>query len=158
LAIHDAVASLPAGDARRLLGDVVRQARPLFGMASSHFDAAKNAEAHAQAADLVLAACETALELSQLDTLLAADSRTKSVAGETREAELRERLTAARALFASRLTEAANALATMYASDVEHGTPASDAVAELAVELSADAVARTKARAEMDELLGTKPA
>src|SRR4051794_2592640 len=30
LAVHDTVAQLPSGDARRLLGDVIRQARPLF--------------------------------------------------------------------------------------------------------------------------------
>jgi hypothetical protein len=150
LAIHDTVAKLPSGDARRLLGDVVRQARPLFGLTSSHFDKSKDDEAKSQASTLVLAACETALELSHLDTLLAADTRAR---GAVRDAELKERLTTARTLFAERLTDAATALTALYASGVEHGTPASHVVAELAGDLSADAIARTKARLEMDELL-----
>lgn len=153
-AIHDAIAQLSSGDARQLLGDVVRQARPLFAMTSSHFDASKDDAARAQAAELVLAACDTALELSRIDALLASDARAKT-GNKMRDAELRQRLSAARALFASRLSEAATALGAMYVSAVEHGTAAADVVAELTAELSADAAARTKARAEIDELLGS---
>jgi len=163
LAIHDAVAQLPPGDARRLLGDVARQARPLFGMMSSHFDAAADNVVRAHACDLVVAACDTALELARLDTLIESGSRAQDV-GTTKSsteparpadgASLVERYTAARELFASRLTDAAAALGALYASGVEHGTPASDLVAELASDLSADAAARRAARKEMDELLG----
>lgn len=153
VAVHDAVAKLPSGDARRLLGDVVRQARPLFGTTRSHFDANHEDQARREAADLVLAACDTALELSRLDALLASDERARR---STRDRELLGRLTSARALFASRLSAAAHALGAMYASGIEHGTPASDLVAELTAELSADAAARTQARAELDELLGAK--
>jgi hypothetical protein len=145
LAVHDAVAQLPSGDARRLLGDVVRQARPLFASLGSHFDAASDEEVRKQTAELVVAACDTALELSRLDGLLV---------GETRD-DLRARLTAMRADYASRLANAATALGSMYASGVERGTTAANVVAELATELSADAAARTKARTEMDQLLSS---
>jgi len=49
----------------------------------------------------------------------------------------------------TRLRDAATALSEMYASGVEHGTPASNRVADLAVEVRADASAR---RAAVDEL------
>lgn len=149
VAVHDTVAQLPSGEARRLLGDVVRQARPLFASLGAHFDAVKDEEVRKQTAELVLAACDTALELSRIDGLLASETR----ANRPRDVELRERLAAARADFATRLSNAASALGSMYASGVEHGTAAADLVAELATELSADASARTKARAEIEELL-----
>jgi hypothetical protein len=152
VAIQDAVAKLPSGDARRLLGDVVRQARPLFGAGSSHFDESKDNEARAQAATLVIAACDTALELSRLDTLIESGDRAAKK-GPRADADLVERYKAARSAFATRLTDAARALGSLYASGVEHGTPASDLVAELATELSADAEARAAAVVELERTL-----
>jgi hypothetical protein len=155
LAIHEAVAQLPTGDARRLLGDVVRQARPLFGRGttSSNFTAQKDNDARTQAAELVLAACDTALELARLDTLIESGARARGSKAPTHDAELTTRYSAAREMFSARLTDTATALGQLYASGVEHGTPASDMVAELATDLTADAAARSAAKTEMDELL-----
>jgi hypothetical protein len=150
-AVQAAVAQLPAGDARTLLGAVICQARPLFGAATSAFDASKDNESRAHAADLVIASCGTAVELARLDALLASDSRASGTAGAT--SGLDQRYVAARAQFATRLTDAAAALGELYASGIEHGTPASDRVAELAAELKSDAASRAAAKVEVDELL-----
>lgn len=152
-AILSAVTRLPAGEARRLLGDVVRQGRALFGTTNSTFTLEKDNEARREAAELVLAACETALELSRVDTLLQSEARARGKGAAPRDAELTARYTTARGMFVQRLTDAASALGQLYASGVENGTPASDVVAELATDLSADAAARTAAKAEMNELL-----
>jgi hypothetical protein len=153
VAIHDAVAQLPSGDARRLLGDVVRQARPLFGITSSNFDAAKDEEVRTEAADLVLACCDTALELGRIDTMLESGTRAKGGDLRTRDPHLFDRCSAARTLFSTRLTDAASALGALYASGIERGTPASDRIAELVTDLTADAIARTAAKHELDQLL-----
>ena len=153
LAIHDAMAQLQSGEARRLLGDVVRQARPLFGMTSSNFDAAKDEEVRTEAADLVLACCDTALELGRIDTMLESGTRAKGGDLRTRDAALFDRCSAARTLFSTRLTDAASALGALYASGIERGTPASDRIAELVTDLNADAIARTAAKRELDQLL-----
>ncbi|MEP6493225.1 MAG: hypothetical protein ABJF01_11145 [bacterium] len=155
LAIHDAVSQLPSGDARRLLGDVVRQARPLFGATSSNFDAAKDEETRTEAADLVLACCDTALELAKLDTVLVTGTNAAGGDLRTRDAKLFARYTDARQLFSTRLSDAASALGTLYASGVERGTPASDRIGELVTDLTADAAARSAAKLELDQLLGT---
>jgi len=155
LAIHDAVAQLPSGDARRLLGDVVRQARPLFGTTSSNFDAAKDEETRTEASDLVLACCDTALELAKLDAVLGSGARANGGDLRTRDAKLFTRYTEARTLFSTRLSDAASALGALYASGVERGTPASDRIAELVTDLTADAAARSAAKAELDQLLET---
>jgi len=151
-AVDAAVAQLPAGDARKLLGAVVRQARPLFGTPDSRFDDARNDESRAHASDLVVASCDTALELARLDTLVESGSRATGAA-KGNDAALDGRYAAARQQFATRLTAAAAALGELYASGIEHGTPASDRVAELAAELTEDAASRNAAQAEMDELL-----
>lgn len=153
LAIHDAVSQLQPGDARRLLGDVVRQARPLFGIASSNFDAAKDEELRTEAADLVLACCDTAVELGRIDTMLESSVRANVGDLRTRDPKLFDRCTVARTLFSTRLTDAASALGALYASGIERGTPASDRVAELVSDLNADAIARTAAKRELDQLL-----
>jgi len=151
-AVDAAVAQLPPGDGRKLLGAVVRQARPLFGATDSRFDDARNDESRAHAADLVVASCDTARELARLDALLESGSRVRGMA-KGGDAALDGRYAAAREQFATRLTAAAAALGELYASGIEHGTPASDRVAELAAELSEDAASRNAAQAEMDELL-----
>ncbi len=150
-AVQAAVAQLPSGDARKLLGGVIRQARPLFGITSSNFDPSKDEESRSHAADLVVASCDTALELARLDGLIESGSRASK--GTPSGTDLDERYAAARAEFAKRLTDAAAALGELYASGIEHGTPASDRVAELAAELTADAASRSAAKVEVDELL-----
>jgi hypothetical protein len=146
--VESAIAQLPPGDGRKLLGGVIRQARPLFGMTSSNFDPSKDDESRSHASDLVIASCDTALELARLDMLIASGPRAPGVSE-----PLDKRYAVARAEFAKRLTDAAAALGELYASGIEHGTPASDRVAELAAELTADAASRAAAKVEMDELL-----
>jgi hypothetical protein len=152
-AIERAMDRLPAGDGRRLLADVVREARPLFVSRPSAFDASKDDEARAQAAELITASCDTALELSQLDDML--DGLTAPVGDELPTAmTLLNRLSSARDLFANRWRAASLALSGAYAAGVENGTPASDRVAELVAELKADAGARSAAKRELNDLLG----
>lgn len=152
-AVSRAMERLPAGDARRLLGDVIREARPLFVARTSAFDASKDNEARAQAGELIVASCATALELSQLDDMLdvhTAPTREDSPS----DMSLLTRLSSARDLFANRLRAASFALSNVYASGVENGTPASDRIAELVADLKADAGARTAAKRELNDLLG----
>jgi hypothetical protein len=54
---------------------------------------------------------------------------------------------------AGRLSHAASALSSLYVAGVEHGSPASDRVAELVGEINADASARRAAATEMGALL-----
>jgi hypothetical protein len=150
-AVQRAVAQLPAGDARTLLGGVIRQARPLFGATPSAFDKAKDDESRAHAAELVIASCDTALELARLDALLDAESRARGKIAPERS--LATRYSAVRERFAKRLTDASTALGELYASGIEHGTPASDRVQELVGELKSDAASRAAAKVEVDELL-----
>jgi hypothetical protein len=156
LAVRDAITRLPTGDAQRLLGDVVREARPLFAARSSSFDAASDDAARGQAGELLLAACDTALELARLDALLAPLQGHTASSAPARDDSLLERYSAARDLFAARLTDAAGALGALYAAGVEHGTPASDRVAELVTDLRADAAARSSAKNELDALLSPR--
>ena len=151
-AVERAIERLPAGDARQLLADVVREARPLFAMKSSAFDISKDNEARTQAGELLVASCDTALELAQLDDML--DVHTAPAGGDTpADVSLLNRLSSARDLFANRLRDAAMALAALYASGVENGTPASNRVAELVADLRADAGSRVEAKRELDELM-----
>jgi hypothetical protein len=152
-AIERATSRLPAGDARRLLGDVVREARPLFSMKSSAFDASKDNEARMHAGELIVASCDTALKIAQLDDMLEVHTSPDSDAT-TVDMSLLNRLSSARDLSALRLRDAAMALRALYASGVENGTPASDRVAELVADLRTDVGARTAAKRELDDLLG----
>jgi hypothetical protein len=149
--LHKTLQMLPAGDARQLLGEVVRQARPLFATRDQSFDPKQEDAGRANASELVAACCATALELGRLDELFV-HSTSQPSAGAT--SGLDARYKAARDLFARRLADAASALQALYASGVEHGTPASNRVAELTSELKADASARSQAKNEMDSLLG----
>src|SRR5262249_43098986 len=130
---------------------VIRQARPLFGTTMSAFDASKDNESRAHAAELVIASCDTALELARLDALLAAEARVN--AKPASEQALESRYSAVRARFAKRLTDAAAALGELYAAGIEHGTPSSDRVQELVSDLRSDAASRAAAKVEVDELL-----
>ena len=152
-AVERAMERLPAGDGRRLLADVIREARPLFVARASAFDAAKDNEARAQAGELITASCDTALELSQLDDML--EIHTAPDGDDLpSDMSLLTRLSSARDLFANRLRAASFALSNVYAAGIENGTPASDRIAELVADLKADAGARTAAKRELNDLLG----
>ena len=152
-AVERAIGRLPAGDARRLLADVIREARPLFAERSSAFDAAKDSEVRARAGELIIASCDTALELSQLDDML--DVHTAPDGEEApSDMGLLTRLSSARELFANRLRAASFSLSNVYAAGVEHGTPASDRIAELVADLRADAGAQIATKRELNDLLG----
>jgi hypothetical protein len=157
-AITTAMVQLPYGDAHRLLSDVVRQARPLFERRESAFDEARERETRENVVELVSASCEIALELSRLDH--AAPQRgtprpeAQGSAASEPPTDLATRYDKARDLLVKRLDDAGVALRELYASGVEHGTPASDRVAGLVTELRADASARSAANTEMNELLG----
>ena len=149
--IDAAVDQLRPGEARKLLANVLRQARPLFAARESSFDAEMERETREDISELVSAACETALELSRLDG--AAPVHTAN--GATNDERLDVRYQRARQTLVTRLCAAAAALSEMYASGVEHGTPASDRVAELAQELRLDARARLAAKAEVDSVIAS---
>lgn len=144
--VRSAFAQLPDGDARRLLLGVVNQARLVFGRDESRFDAAEERQLGEHVSGLVDACCATATDLARLDQFAATATDGR--------AELMSRAAKARGLFRDRLTNAASALAELYTSNVERGTPSTDRVAELTAEISADASARSEAAAEMKTLLG----
>jgi len=144
--VRSAFAQLPEGDARRLLLGVVNQARLVFGRGDSRFDAAEERQLAEHVTGLVDACCATAADLARLDVFAATPTEGR--------AELMSRAAKARELFRDRLTNAAAALAELYTSNVERGTPSTDRVAELTAEISADASARSEAAAEMKTLLG----
>jgi len=143
--VRSTSAQLPPGDARRLLLGVVNQARLVFGRDESRFDATEEAQLRDHVAGLVDACCATAADLARLDQFA-------ETAG-TARADLAARATKARDLFRDRLTNAAAAIAEVYTSSVERGTPSTDRVAELTAEISADASARSAASREIRELL-----
>lgn len=147
--VRSTFAQLPDGDARRLLLGVVNQARLLFGRSDSRFDASEESGLREHVSELVEACCTTATDLSRLDQLRAAGNEDAAPA-----ADLAARATTARGLFRDRLTTAATALAELYTSNVEKGTPSTDRVAELTGLIAEDAAARTAAAAEMKDLLG----
>ena len=148
--VNSAFSQLPDGDARHLLLGVVNQARLLFGRNESRFDASEEARLREHVAGLVEACCTTAADLSRLDQFTASANQ-----GQV-NADLTARAGKARDLFRERLTNAAAALAELYTSNVERGTPSTDRVAELTAEISADASARSAATGEMSELLGDR--
>jgi len=157
--VRSAFTHIPAGDARRLLLSVVNQARLVFARDESRFganertvsrfDASEDARLRGHVGGLVEACCATALDLSRLDQFTAPAS-----SADAANVELTARATKARELFRERLSNAASALAELYTSDVERGTPSTDRVAELTAEISADASARAAATQEMSDLLG----
>jgi hypothetical protein len=155
-AIERAMERLPVGDARRLLADVVREARPLFVVRSTAFDASKDDEARIRAGELIVASCDTAIELSQLDDMLDVHTAPDG-ADAPADMSLLTRLSSARDLFVNRLRAASLALGDVYAAGMENGSPASDRVAELVADLKADAGARTAAKRELDQLLNPEP-
>jgi hypothetical protein len=148
--VDDTFAALAEGDARRQLLGVVVQARPILAARSTTFDAATESTSRTNVESLVSACCGTALDLSRLDAVSA------SKTGASRDPALDARLASARDMLAKRMTDATSALAALYASGLEHGTPASNRVAELATEITDDAKARGAAATELDQLLDGK--
>jgi hypothetical protein len=151
-AIDGALAQLAdESTAERLLLDVVRHARPLFAAGDSAFDAAHDEVTRANASELVVECCEVALQLSQVDELRTADIRAAQDAAQ-RQAT-RAKYDATYRMLMQHLSNAADALAALYVSGVEHGTPASERVAALVSEIRLDASARSAAAAEMKKLV-----
>ena len=148
-ALRSTLAGLPPGDAKRLLNAIGRQAAILFDSRKSPFNGPWGESARQNVSDLVEAACEVAVELSRLERALAVQS------SQSADANLIAQLTNSRRLFAGRLEDSASALAAMYASGVNHGTPASDRVAELVQEIRADAAATSHAWSELQTLSDT---
>ncbi len=146
--VDDALAAIPDGDARRLLLGVIVQARPILASRSTTFDAAAESASRTNVESLVAACCGTAIDLSRLDAASSAKPAT------ARDPSLDARFAAARDMLVKRMSDATAALTALYAAGLEHGTPASNRVAELATEISADAKARGAAATEIAQLLG----
>jgi hypothetical protein len=137
---------LPDGDAHRLLSNALVQARPLLAPHAAALDERQESATRDNVCSLVDACCTTALELARLDVA-------SSVRDRGSNSEDANRITAARELLVGRLSRAATALSSLYVAGVEHGSPASDLVAQLADEINADARARRAAASEMSDLL-----
>jgi hypothetical protein len=146
--VDDALAAIPDGDARRLLLGVIVQARPILASRSTTFDAAAESASRTNVESLVAACCGTAVDLSRLDAASSDKPATP------RDPSLDARFASARDILVKRMSDATAALTALYAAGLEHGTPASNRVAELASEISADAKARGAAATEIAQLLG----
>jgi hypothetical protein len=140
------IAQLPEGDARRLLFNAIVQARPLLAPHAAALDEQQERATRDNVCSLVEACCTTALEMARLDLASSAGDQASG-------SDEAKHLAAARELLAGRLSHAASALSSLYVAGVEHGSPASDRVAELAGEINADASARRAAATEMGALL-----
>jgi hypothetical protein len=143
--VRATMAQLPNGGARNLLRDLLIPARLLLAPHESAFDSTRQAEMRAHVVELVEDACAIAIDLGRVETLSASTAPA--------DVEIGRRYQTARELFAKRLRDAASALSVLYASGVDQGTPASDRVAEIVMELRSEVSARSAARRELDELL-----
>jgi hypothetical protein len=144
-AVAETLARLPEGDAARMLNAVVRPARALLSARESSFDAREEDATREYVAELVAGACDIALDLARIEEVAPT-----AISGGT---DLAQRYQSARALLEQRLGDAAAALSALFAAGVEHGTPASDRVAQLVTELREEAKVRGEAKAELDALL-----
>jgi hypothetical protein len=144
--IDQTIAQLPDGDARRLLFNALVQARPLLAPHATALDERQESATRENVQSLVEACCSTALDLARVDLALAARDSVASP-------DDSKGIAAVRDLLAGRLSHAAMALASLYVAGVQHGSPASDRVAELVDEINADANARRAAASEMGALL-----
>jgi hypothetical protein len=140
------IAQLPEGDARRLLFNAIVQARPMLAPHAAALDEQQERATRDNVCSLVEACCTTALEMARLDLASSAGDQASG-------SDEAQHLAAARDLLAGRLSHAASALSSLYVAGVEHGSPASDRVAELVGEINADASARRAAATEMGALL-----
>jgi hypothetical protein len=139
------------GTAEQLLFDVVRHARPLFDTRDSAFASAHDELTRANVSELVVECCDVALDLSHVDDLRASDVLEARDASQRQAA--RAKYDATHDMLVLHLANAADALAALYVSGVEHGTPASERVAALVSEIRLDASARSAAAAEMKKLV-----
>jgi hypothetical protein len=145
------IEQLPEGDARRLLFNAIVQARPLLAPHAAALDEQQERATRDNVCSLVEACCTTALEMARLDLASSAGDQASG-------SDEAQHLAAARDLLAGRLSHAASALSSLYVAGVEHGSPASDRVAELVGEINADASARRAAATEMGALLRDREA
>ena len=145
--VNRTLEELPDGDARRLLSNALVQARPLLAPHAAALDERQESATRDNVCSLADACCTTALELARLD--VASSLRDRGTTSDDAN-----RIAAARELLVGRLSRAATALSSLYIAGVEHGSPASDLVAQLADEINADACARRAAASEMSALLG----
>ena len=142
---------VPEGEAQRALLEITVCARSLLAAKTGAFDPSDERATRHRVEQLLDACCSTALELGRLDEAIAGTQ------GKI-EGDSLERLVAARALLAARLSAASHALRELYAADLTHGGSASERVAELTRELTEDAVARGAALRELSELLASERA
>lgn len=157
-AVADALATLPAGAGRDLLGDVVRHARALLDSFAGQVDEQRLTR---DVSDLVEACCDIAREHARLDAVLPAlwepalaPAAARGAVGDTGGDELRRRGDASRELLTERLRAAASTLEQMaLAQGVERGGAAAQRVAELTSELAAEAAARRHAAREIQKLM-----
>ena len=151
--LDETFASLPAGTARSLLGDVVRRARVLLGS----LEAPEESSMKRDVSDLVDACCGIALEHARLDAMMAeagpARHAGERASGEVSANELRQRCAAAQEMMAKRLRDASAAIGSMYVQSVERDSVPAERVAELTSELTAEASARRQASEEIRKLL-----
>jgi hypothetical protein len=156
--VADALALIPAGDARDLLGDVVARGRVLLDAFRGQADERRLTR---DVADLVEACCDIAREHARLDAVLPAlwepalaPAAARGAADDASADELRRRGDAGRELLVRRLREAAAVLEEMLVQQgVERGGSAAERVAELTSELAADAAARRHAAQDIQRLL-----
>jgi hypothetical protein len=130
-----------------LLAEVARHASVVFSRPEPMLERGGASETRTNVSDLIEASCDVARELARLDR---AFPREAPVAADV---TLTTQVLASRRLFATRLEDASSALAAFYAAGVQHGTPASDRVAELVKEIREDAAATSSAHLELQGLL-----
>jgi hypothetical protein len=138
--------ALPEGVARRALLETAVSARSLLASASNLLDATHERATRDHVERLVEASCASALELAQIDDALRTDSVKVDM-------QTREHLVSARERLQTRLANASSALRQLYVTGLTNASGASDRVAELTSELTADASARRAALTELSRLL-----
>jgi hypothetical protein len=156
--VAEAFATLPAGESRELLADVVRRARSLLDTFAGQTEERRLAR---DVTDLVDACCGIALEHARLDAVLPAlwepalaPAAARGAADGAGSDELRRRGEASRELLTRRLHEAAAVMDEMLVQQgVERSGAAAARVAELTSELAAEAAARRHAAQEIQRLL-----
>jgi hypothetical protein len=156
--VAEAFAVLPAGEARELLGDVVRRARTFLDTVAEQ---SGDRRLTRDVTDLVEACCEIAREHARLDAVLPAlwepalaPAAARGAADDADADELRRRGDAGRLLLTRRLREAAAVMEEMVVQQgVERSGAAAQRVAELTTELAAEAAARRHAAQEIQRLM-----
>ena len=147
--IDSVLFQLGEGDARQLLVPVIAQGRLLLARHESRFDSSEEQRVREHVTALIDACCTTASDLARVEQF--ADAAGSASAAPN--PGLIEKASKIRELFRARLTSAAEALATLYASGLEQGTPSTDRIAELTSQITTDASARSAATTELRDLL-----